>query len=206
MPKPDLVNILVIRCGVTEWERVGRLVGRADVPLAADAAGVPWPLAAALEGVELSVVFHGGDQASSATAERVAETTEARTRELPSLEELDLGLWEGLLRSDLEEKHPKAFREWVDNPWNVNVPGGESVGDATVRLVGSIGRAIEKLRNPDPAVGVVLRPMGYCLVRGWLRGVPVGGWLDGPGAGLIDWFEVSPARMRQIGENAEIGR
>jgi probable phosphoglycerate mutase len=206
MPKPDLLNILVIRCGPTEWEQMGRLVGRADVPLAADPAGDAWALAAGLDGVELSVVFHAGDQASTATAERVAEATNAKAREVALLEELDLGLWDGLRRSELEEKHPKAFREWLENPWNVNVPGGESVTDATVRLMEAIGRSIEKLRNPDPAVGVILRPMAYCLVRGWLRGMPVGRWPDGPDAGSMDWFEVSPARMRQIGENAEVGR
>ncbi len=74
-----------------------------------------------------------------------------QTREIDDLADVDLGLWEGMRGQDLEEKAPKAYREWRENPLNVQVPEGEPMMKPAEDLGWRRG-AIEKLRAPDPGV------------------------------------------------------
>lgn len=205
MAKAEHINVLLIRSGDSEWDRTGRLVGQADLPLCDKARKDLADSSALLDGVELSVVLHAADQCSAGTAALYARVTGSKPREVADLADMDMGLWEGMRDQDLEDKAPTAYRQWRENPANVQVPGGESVMDASGRISAGLARAIEKLRTPDPGVGVVLRPMAYGLIRCWLTGRPVGElWevMDGPPA---EWHEVSRAQLRQAREESRIG-
>ena len=205
MAKPEQIDVLLIRSGESEWDRTGRLVGKADLPLCEKAKQDLAEASALLDGVDLSIVLHAADQCSASTAAMYSRVTESKTREIDDLADVDLGLWEGLRGQDLEDKAPTAYREWRENPLNVQVPEGESMMEASGRISAGLARAIEKLRAPDPGVGVVLRPMAYGLIRCWLTGRPVSElWevMDGPAA---EWHEVSRAKLKQAREESRIG-
>ncbi|MGP1273564.1 MAG: histidine phosphatase family protein [Phycisphaerales bacterium] len=205
MPKRTHFNIVLIRSGLSDWDLCGRLVGQADLPLGeAGLAGVA-SASVALDGANLSVIMHGPDQCSIGTAEAYSRVTGAKLREVDDLADVDLGLWEGMLRSDLEEKFPKAFRRWEDEPSEVMVPEGEPIAEAQHRLVAAMGRSLEKLRSPDPGVGIVLRPMAYGLVRCWLSGVPISQLWSMADAPSYEWHELSRDRLRGAREGVGTG-
>ncbi len=203
MRKPETYNIVLIRSGATEWDVAGRVVGRVDLPLAPDSSGYLASMLEGLEGAELSTILHGPDQCLLATAEAVARVTGGRPRKVGDLHDVGMGLWEGLREKELEEKFPSAYRQWREHPMTVSVPEGEPLPEAVDRLVGAIGRAIDRLRNPDPGVGIVLRPMSFTLVRRWLAGNQ--GELVGSEHPFHDWHEVSRARLRNAREGAGVG-
>ncbi|RNC81504.1 MAG: histidine phosphatase family protein [Phycisphaera sp.] len=205
MGKPEHINVLIIRSGQSEWDRTGRLAGQADLPLCEQSKLELQDASSLLDGAELSAILHAGDQCSKSTAEAYARVTGGKSKTIDAIADIDLGLWEGLRWEDLEDKAPKAFREWKENPANVSVPEGESLNEAYSRISLALAKAIEKLRAPDPGVGVVLRPMAYGLVRCWLTGRPVSElWeiMEGPSA---EWHELSRAQLKQTRELSRVG-
>lgn len=205
MSKPQHINVLIIRSGQSEWDQNGRLVGQVDLPLCEQAKRDLDQTSAVLEGAELSSILHAPDQCSKATAAAYARVTSAKLKSIDDLADIDLGLWEGLRAEDLEEKAPKAYKGWRENPANVNVPEGESLAEASSRITIALAKALEKLRAPDPGVGIVLRPMAYGLVRCWLTGRPLSElWevMEGPPA---EWHELSRAQLKQTRELSRIG-
>src|SRR5690606_15052333 len=101
MAKPEQINVLLIRSGESEWDRTGRLVGKADLPLCEKAKQELVDASSMLDGVDLSIVLHAADQCSASTAAMFARVVGCKTREIDDLADMDLGLWEGLRGKDL---------------------------------------------------------------------------------------------------------
>jgi broad specificity phosphatase PhoE len=122
-----------------------------------EAQGRPW----------VNQVFTGPDQASQQTAESVVETCdgEPEIRIEDDLEEVRLGLWEGLLEREAEEKFATSFGQWQEDPWSVSIPGGEELAEAQARLVESLRKIVQRSRKQSGAVVVVLRPLAATLAR-----------------------------------------
>lgn len=205
MGKVESFNIALIRCGETEWDQSGRIVGQVDLPLAPQSASILGQQFASLDGSELSSILHGPDQCVLGTAECVARITGGKLRKVPDLVDVAMGLWEGLREEELEEKFPSAYREWRENPMNVSVPEGEPLMEASVRLISAIGKSVEKLRHPDPGVGIVLRPMSFALVSCWMTQSEISDWSTLESDAMFEWHEVSRTRLREAREGAGVG-
>jgi probable phosphoglycerate mutase len=197
MAKSEVLNVVLVRTGASEWDRMGRLSGRADLPLCPSGGDELCRRVGEFDGTELSHVLHGPDQCSVGTAEALSRVTGAKTREVEGLAELDLGLWEGLRIEELEDKFPRTYREWLEDPSRVRVPEGEPLTEAVIRLASAIGRTCEKLRGTDPGVGVVLRPMAYGLVRCWIRGQGYAGMWPMASGPWFEWHELPRLRLRE---------
>jgi len=169
MPKPRSFRVILIRSGSTEWDLSGRLSGSADHPMCAAGAE---SLAETIRGLnlgEVASVLHGPDEASTASAAIIADLSRTKARSKDGLAEVNLGLWEGLLPSDLEERHPTVYARWLEDPSSVSVPEGEPLAEAEERIVGAFLKATEKVAH-EATVVVVLRPMAWALMRNRLLG------------------------------------
>lgn len=165
MPKPSAINVLLVRAGATSWDEQHRLAGSADLPLCEQGRERVRAMAGELCGERLSSVYCGSDEASIATAEAVAAKLGGRVRAVKALSELSLGLWEGMTPAQLAEKNPRAYRQWSEDPANVNPPEGESFADAQERIVGEVVRLLERARSEDEGVCFVLRPLAMAILR-----------------------------------------
>jgi probable phosphoglycerate mutase len=200
MGKRSNIRVLFVRTGETDWERAGRIAGSTDVPLTE--AG--WDrIRAAFQGlgqVRLSSVLCGPDETSQAIARELAKVSGgAKVKVIEDLGEVHLGLWEGILETDLQEKCPTAYRQWVEDPAAVHVPEGEGFEEAQSRLIQALGRGLDRARGDAGAVGVVLRPMALGLVGCALGGVAT--------SGLWSMIESSPALdWKTIGRGTPAGR
>ncbi len=174
MAKPSEIQVVLVRCGRTDWDDGGRLQGRTDLPLSeagrqAVEAGVS-DLAQELNGTFLAAVHSGPDEASVETAKLIAEQTGTKVKVARALQGMDLGVWDGLLESQLMDRFPTAYKEWRDRPDSVNPPEGESFDELSHRLRLAVSKVLEKA-NGKP-VALVLRPFSFGLVNCWLRGRP----------------------------------
>jgi probable phosphoglycerate mutase len=172
MAKPQEIRVLLFRTGETEWDRTGRIAGAADVPLSMGGFEAVRRGVSAAEGAAISTVFCGPDEASQTTAAELAKASGARIKVIDELGEIHLGLWEGLLKSELEGKCPKAYRQWIENPGSVQAPEGESLDEAQSRIMNALGRSLSKAKPDNGAVAFVLRPVAMALVGCSLGGVP----------------------------------
>jgi|ERR1051326_382178 broad specificity phosphatase PhoE len=202
MAKSNEIRVLLVRTGQTEWDHAGRICGATDVPLSQPGKQAAVDQAAGVVGTALSTVFCAPDEASMATAAEVARTTGAKVKPVEGLAEVNLGLWEGLLESELEDKCPRLYKQWVEDPASVQVPQGEALEEARQRIVGHLTRALARSRNG--AVGVVLRPVAHALIGCEFEGSPSRNvWSMMKSGPSLQWRTIQ--RSRLSGEQALAG-
>lgn len=166
-------RLLVMRSGETDWDAAGRVQGATDLPLAAASIAAVQAAVAGLGRPPIGTVICGPDEASQATAGELAAAAGVKVTVVPELGEMSFGLWEGILRAELDDRFCRAGRQWGDDPSCVTPPEGESLKEFAGRLLPALRRAVSKVRSksgrravhPLPAVAVVLRPVGDTLVR-----------------------------------------
>lgn len=206
MARSNEIRVLFIRTGQTEWEDAGRIAGATDVPLSRAGAEAVRQIAGQLGDVRLSTIFCGTDEASVSTAEEVARVTGGKVKPVEDLGEVHMGLWEGLLARDLEEKCPRAYRQWLDDPTMVQAPEGESIDEARHRLVETLSRLLDKSRGGSGAVGVVLRPLAMGLVGCALADVSSAGLWTMMKTGLAaEWRTLQKGALRHSGDQVRAG-
>ncbi len=172
MPRDSDIQVVVLRCGRTEWDDSERLQGRMDLPLSesgeqAVAAEIR-DLAKSRAAAPFAAIHCSPDEASLKTADLLGEAVGGKVRPDAELSGVDLGVWEGLLETQLMERFPKAFRQWKEDPATVIPPGGESLFEAEMRQRQALCRLLEKA-NGKP-VALVLRPMNFAMACVWLGG------------------------------------
>ncbi len=118
-------TIVLVRHGVTDWNRERRFQGRADIPLNADGVAQAHELAERLEGEELSLAYASPLRRALETAEILGSHLGIDVRAEPALEEVDVGAWSGLTVHEVEAQFPEHYRRWVE--WRVSGwEGGET--------------------------------------------------------------------------------
>ncbi|MBX3362381.1 MAG: histidine phosphatase family protein [Phycisphaeraceae bacterium] len=201
MAKVTDIQILIARCGPTAWDEGGRLCGGGtDLPVCPAGHEHLQSIGERLSGSTLGVVVCGPDAASHETARVIAAATGARVKSADDLGEVSLGLWEGLLVGELEERFPTVYRQWKDDPTGLLVPQGESVDEARERLISALARLLNRTRGVGKGVGVVLRPISYLIVRSWLRGEGLAeSWQNPSEVPPLEWHCVPKLRIRRDG-------
>ncbi len=171
MAKSSHIKLLLVRACSSEWDLADRLSGSADLPLSTEGRAQVEAIAADLADGSVCQVWTGPEETAEHTARAIAEATGAKLKSISDLHEVGVGLWEGLNCADAEERAGKAFRQWRDDPISVIPPGGESIADASERVIGQVRSLLAKSRG-DECCGVclVLRPMVFGIIRCWLKG------------------------------------
>lgn len=141
-----LPPLLIMRHGETIWNAERRMQGRLDSPLTERGRRQAGEMGLMLRDL-------GEDwskwQARVSSAGRARETAELALR-FTGLEpefddrlvEVDVGAFQGRLKSDIEDAHPNLFQNPEGLGWHVRVPGGETLQDMETRLV-SVLRDLE---------------------------------------------------------------
>lgn len=171
MSKPMGYTITLLRAGWTSWDEENRLIGQTD--LAMTEHGSDSVAKAIHEGSfehPFGVILVSDEEAASATASMLPRGSETKVRTIPELSNIGLGLWEGVLSKDLEERNPSTYAQWRDHPERIAPPEGESLQDAQDRLINAIAKALGKCKGATPSIAIVLRPLAWATIRCWLTG------------------------------------
>lgn len=176
MAKKSEIDLLLVRSGRTEWEEVGRLQGSTDLPLSDPGRSVVRAsvnhITLTQPDISLSMIACAPDEASTETARMLAERCGGKTKVCPGLGAFRLGLWEGMLDEELDERFSKSYRQWRQDPSSVNPPEGETFFAAEARLLAALLKALEK--QGGKCVGVVVRPLEYGVLRSVMHRLPTG--------------------------------
>ena len=117
-----MIRLALLRHGHTPWNRAGRIQGRSDIPLDAEAQ-------AQIARLRLPAPWADADLVAS-PLRRAGETAVLLTgrvpRSEPALIEMNWGRWEGLCGADLAADPDSGFRHIEDWGWDYRPPGGES--------------------------------------------------------------------------------
>ena len=174
MSKPIGYTITLVRTGGTSWDEEDRLIGQTDLPMTE------------LGYDEVARAFHeyqfehpiqtilvSDEDASTKAAKMLPQNADTKIKPNEDLRNVDLGLWEGVLSSDLQDRCPSTYAQWKENPERIAPPEGESLHDAQDRLLNAIEKSLTKCKGTRPSIAIVLRPLAWGVVRCWLSGEQV---------------------------------
>jgi probable phosphoglycerate mutase len=194
-------RLLLVRHGITTWNREGRFQGHLDPPL--DPIGVEQ---ARLLGTRLAAEEHGALRIvaspltrASATAEAIAAALRESGREHAvethaSLMEIGQGDWSGRTHTEIARDDPERYAAWRAGGGQVIPPGGETLAAATARIVAALD---ELIRDHGATLSLVSHGGILRLAAAHLLGLPV------VEAWTLDVDNASLSRLtRQVADDA----
>ena len=130
-------RLLLVRHGVTAWNREGRFQGHLDPPLS-DAGQHEARLVAvrlaADDGLRPARVISSTLARARQTADAIADVASTSVEGDARLIEIGQGEWEGRTHAELEVEDAERYREWRSAAGVRQPPGGEPIEEATRRV------------------------------------------------------------------------
>lgn len=163
-----MFQILLIRPGTTEFDQQGRVQGTLDIPLCEDGRQEVDAMVNQLRDQPITAVYSSPSQSAQQTAQILAAMCELKVKTVDKLENLDHGLWQGMLVSDVKAKQPKVYRQWQEQPETVCPPQGETLSDAKERVQSVLAKLMKKHKSEGLLALVVPEPLAS-VVRKVLR-------------------------------------
>jgi probable phosphoglycerate mutase len=155
-----MTRFLLIRHGQTEWNRVERFRGRADVPLnetgVAQARATGERVAAAWRP---EAVYSSPLSRAARTAQAIASHFGIEVQIHPGLADIDYGEWQGLTPDEARDRWPEQARAWFEAPQDARIPGGETLDILRARAMA----AVKEIAARHPEQTVVL--LGHTVVN-----------------------------------------
>lgn len=128
------LRVIIVRHGQTPHNREGRFRGLLDVPLDETGQEQARRSAAFLRqvlgvgGSSGGLALHTGPLARTRqTAAPLAADLGITATSLDELNDVDVGLWQGVLIAEVAEREPAAYRLWTEHPAAFRFPGGDSL-------------------------------------------------------------------------------
>jgi phosphoserine phosphatase len=158
-----MVQLLLIRPGATEYDQQGRIQGTLNIPLCEDGRQEVEAMIESLRGRQIATIYASPSQSAEQTAECLGQALDVKVKTIDKFENLDHGLWQGMLVSDVKAKQPKVYRQWQEQPENVCPPQGETLSEAKQRVSPAIAKLLKKHKSdglfaivaPEPLASVI---------------------------------------------------
>jgi probable phosphoglycerate mutase len=186
-----MVQLVLIRPGSTDYDMQGRIQGNLDIPLNDQGREQAAAAAECLKGRTLVALYSAAGRAAEETADLIGAAVKLRPKTIERLENMNHGLWQGMLIDEVKRKQPKVYKQWQEHPENVCPPEGEMLSVVT----GRVDAAIEKLlrKHRFGAIGLVASEPLASVIRCRILGGQMGDlWKATKGCGRVEVFEVQP--------------
>ena len=152
------LRLVLVRHGVTDWNREGRFQGHLDPPLSAMGRDQAASVGARIAGdpaLRPQRIVSSSLARALQTAEAIGAATGVAVESDPRLIEIGQGEWEGRTHAELEVDDAERYRAWREAGGVRQPPGGEPIAQAEAR----IASLITELRADAPD-----EPTTTCLV------------------------------------------
>jgi phosphoserine phosphatase len=147
-------TVILVRHGQTEWNRVERFRGHADVPL--NHTGL---MQAASTGERISstwkpvAVYSSPLSRAVKTAQATASLLNLTVQIHPGLADIDYGNWQGLTPEEVRVDWPEELEAWYKTPHLACIPDGESLAELRNRAMAAVNELAG--RHPGQTIVVV---------------------------------------------------
>lgn len=194
-----MFQVILIRPGATDYDQQGRIQGVLDIPLNDDGASEVARVTTELRGKGMAVLYHSECESAAQTAKSIGAALDVKVKKLSHMQNLNQGLWQGMLVDEVKRKHPRIYRQWQDHPESICPPEGETLTAARERVQQSLGKLLKKRR--DGVVGLVVPEPLASLVRAYLSQKELGDlWRAGAIHGTWELIDVGPDRLATAGK------
>jgi broad specificity phosphatase PhoE len=127
-------TIWLARHGETHWTVEDRFNGWSDTGLTDKGREQAVKLGEWLENEPITAVYCSSLSRCIRTAQLAGIPQHIEPVKRSELKELDYGVWDGMLRSNISIEYPEVWKAWVDNPAKVAPPEGETGYDVVRRV------------------------------------------------------------------------
>jgi len=149
----DMGLLLIVRHGETEWNRVERLRGRADLDLNPNGVRQAQAAARRLAQWQPAQIYSSPLRRTVHTAQVISEILSCPLGIMEELIDIDYGQWQGLSPQEAAGKDGNLYQRWLDSPHLVKFPGGEGLEEVRARAEAAITQIMEN--HPQETVVVV---------------------------------------------------
>ncbi len=169
-------KVMLIRHGMTEWNKMKKYCGYKDVPLNTEGVNQARKLAGRLKGLHFDAVYSSDLKRAIKTA-RLA-LGKVKITKVKGLRELNFGVMEGLSHDQILQKYPDPYKKWLKDPFKKHgIPRAENMSDFKKRITASLKDIVKKNRGKTIAVvchgGTISVLLKSLLKReGFWRNVP----------------------------------
>jgi phosphoserine phosphatase len=190
-----MVQFVLIRPGSTDYDVQGRIAGNLDIPLNEQGREQAASAIEFLKDRSLTALYCSAGRSAIEMAELIGSAIKLKPKTLERLENLNHGLWQGMLIEDVKRKQPKVYKQWQEHPENVCPPEGEMLGQVTERVDAVLDKLLRKHRFGT--IGLVAAEPLASVIRCWILGGEIGDlWKAVNGCGRCEVFEVQPQVRR----------
>jgi alpha-ribazole phosphatase len=121
------MNLILIRHGETDWNRIGRCQGVADIVLNENGKKQARELAHSLRDHNIKAIYSSDLKRARETAQHIAEHHNITVQLEPGLQEMNQGDLEGLSFPDIRDRYAEVLKQWRESPETLRLPSGESL-------------------------------------------------------------------------------
>jgi len=189
-----MLRIVLIRPGATDYDGEERIQGALDIPLNREGLMEVARVVDQLRDLKIEVIYASPGDAAMQTADVLAKDLDAKLKKLDRLQNINLGLWQGLQVSEVRHKQPKVYRQWQEQPENVCPPEGEMLEQAEQRIAAVMSKLLRK--HKEGVIGLVVPEPLASLVRQHLKKDELGDlWKALAGHGRWEILDLQPAAV-----------
>ncbi|HOE88530.1 MAG TPA: histidine phosphatase family protein [Sphaerochaeta sp.] len=164
-------RIYFIRHGETDYNVQHRFQGSTDNPLnerGLEQASCLW---SPMSKFHLDKIYVSPYKRTMQTAKQVLAGRDIPVIPEPKLSEIHCGQWEGLVRTEIEERWPGMIDLWEHRPDELHMPDGESFKQVQDRSVQALKEILEK--EAGKSVAIVTHMLTIQLIMSKLLGIPI---------------------------------
>ena len=191
-----MVRIILIRPGATDYAQQGRIQGTLEVPLNEEGTGEVARLTEELRDQGIQAVYAPPCEPARQTAQAIAKALGVKFKKLDRMQNLNHGLWQGMLIDEVRRKQPKVYKQWQEQPQNVRPPEGEMISQAAARVRAAMTKLLKRHRQGAIAV-VVPEPLASLVRHFFLHGKLGDLWKVNNGHGRWEVLDIEPNEVLQ---------
>ena len=166
--KNTMVKIVLIKPGSTDYDEQGRIQGNLDIPLNSQGVGEVGQLADSLQSCGIDTLYCPPCEPAMETARALSKALDIKIKKLGKMENVDLGLWQGMKTDEVRRKQQRVYRQWQEHPETVCPPEGETLDIARARMATVLTKTLK--RHQNGTIGLVIPEPMASLVRQFLMG------------------------------------
>tara|TARA_Y100001970_G_scaffold294247_1_gene449114 strand:+ start:9982 stop:11313 length:1332 start_codon:yes stop_codon:yes gene_type:complete len=198
IPSNENSKIILVRHGETNWNLEGRFQGQIDIPLNNNGKEQAKKAREILKGIKINKAFSSFLKRPMETAEIILEGKNIKPIKVLELAEINHGLWEGKLESEINEDWEELLEQWHKNPEKVIMPEGESIQDVWERSVKAWQKICNQQEDGDITLLVAHDAVNKTIIC-YLMGLGYKDiWSIKQGNGGFSVFEISNKKDREI--------
>ncbi len=138
-----MTSVYLIRHGETAWNKEEIFRGRTDISLNEIGFREAELVGEYLKGKDIHVIYSSPLSRARETARRIAQVFNLKVQPLEGITDMSFGKWEGRPLKEVQIHDRELYRQWIEQPHLLKLPGGETLDEVRVRAMAALEEVIQ---------------------------------------------------------------